>query len=67
MPLLLEFQTHTKELMSSCRFIKEIKMKMKTPLQNAIMDEGKYEEDDQIHCLEYKGSASFLTLAADEE
>lgn len=40
---------------------------MKTPLQNVIMDEDQHEEDDEIHCLEDKGSASFLTLVAYEE
>jgi len=34
--------------------------RMKTPLQNAVMDEDRYEEDDEIHFLEDKGSVSFL-------
>lgn len=42
--------------------------KMKAPFQNAIMGEEQFEEDeDEIHCLEDKGSAAFLTLAEYEE
>ena len=31
------------------------------------MEEEQFEEDDEIHCLEVKGSASFLTLATYEK
>lgn len=40
---------------------------MKTPFQNVVMEEEKFEEDDEIHCLEDKGIASFLTSAAYEK
>lgn len=30
------------------------------------MEEEQFEEDDEIHCLEDKGNASFLTLVAYE-
>ena len=41
--------------------------KVKAPFHNAVMEEEQFEEDDEIHYLEDKGSASFLTLAAYEE
>lgn len=31
------------------------------------MEEEQFEEEDEIHCMEDKGSAAFLTLAAYEE
>jgi len=40
--------------------------KVKAPFQNAVMEKEQSEEDE-IHCLEDKGSESFLTLAAYEE
>ena len=41
--------------------------RVKAPFQNAVMEEEQFEEDDEIHCLEDKRSASFLTLASYEE
>jgi len=41
--------------------------KVKTPFQNVVMEEEEFEEEDEIHCMEDKGSAAFLTLAAYEE
>ena len=41
--------------------------RVKAPFQNAVMEEEQFEEDDEIHCLEDKGSASFLTSAAYEK
>ena len=41
--------------------------RVKTPFQNVVMDEEKFEEDNEIHCMEDKGSASFQTLAAYEK
>ena len=41
--------------------------RVKTPFQNAVMEEEKFEEDNENHCLEDKGSASFFTLAAYEK
>ena len=35
--------------------------RVKTPFQNVVMEEEKFEEDDEIHCLEDKGNASFST------
>ena len=40
---------------------------MKTPFQNAAMEEEQFEEDDEIHCMEDKGSTTFLTKAANEK
>jgi len=34
---------------------------VKAPFQNAVMEEEKFEEDDEIHCLEDKVNASFFT------
>ena len=31
------------------------------------MEEEQFEDEDEIHCMEDKGSAAFLTLAAYEE
>ena len=31
------------------------------------MEEEQFDEEDEIHCIEDKGSATFLTLAAYEE
>jgi len=41
--------------------------KVKAPFQNVVMEEDQFEEDDEIHCMEDKGSAAFLTLTAYEE
>ena len=42
--------------------------KVKAPLQNVVTEEEQFEEDeDEIHCMEDKGSASFLTLAEYEQ
>ena len=41
--------------------------RVKTPFQNVVMEEEQFEEDDEIHCMEDKGSASFLTLATYEK
>ena len=38
--------------------------RVKAPFQNAVVEEEQFEEDDEIHCLEDKGNASFLTSAA---
>jgi len=40
---------------------------VKAPFQNAVMEEEQFEEDDEIHCLEDKGNASFLTSSAYEK
>jgi len=40
---------------------------VKTPFHNIAMEEEKFEEDDEIHCLEDKFSASFLTSSAYEK
>jgi len=40
---------------------------VKAPFQNVVMEEEQFEEEDEIHCMEDKGSAAFLTLAASEE
>jgi len=57
--------------MSSCRFCKEEKMptdqRVKTPFQNAVMEEEQSEENDEIHYMEDKGSAPFLTKATYEK
>jgi len=42
--------------------------KVKAPFQNAVMEGQQFEEDeDEIHCMEDKGNATFLTLAEYEE
>ena len=41
--------------------------RVKTPFQDVVMEEQQFKEYDEIHCMEDKGSASFLTLAAYEE
>jgi len=42
--------------------------KVKAPFQNSVMEGEQSEEDeDEIHCMEDKGSAAFLTLAEYEE
>jgi len=41
--------------------------RVKTPFQNIVMEEEQLDEEDEIHCMEDKGSAAFLTLAAYEE
>lgn len=41
--------------------------RVNTPFQNVVMEEEKFKEDDEIHCMEDKGSASFLTLTTYEE
>ena len=41
--------------------------RVKAPFQNAVMEEEQFEEDDEIHCLEDKGNASFLTSSAYEK
>lgn len=43
------------------------KHKVKAPFQNMVRDEEQFEEDDEIQCMEDKGSAAFLILAAYEE
>jgi len=42
--------------------------KIKAPFQNVVMEEEQFEEDeDEIDCMEDKGSATFLTLAEYEQ
>ena len=41
--------------------------RVKTPFQNVVIEEEQFEEDDEIHFLEDKGSASFLTTTAYEK
>lgn len=41
--------------------------RVKTPFQNLVMEEEQFEEDEEIHCLEDKGSASFFTLTTYEK
>ena len=42
--------------------------KVKAPFQNIVMEEEQFEEDeDEIHCMEDKCTAAFLTLAEYEE
>ena len=42
--------------------------KVKAPFQNVVMEEKQFEEDeDEIHYMEDKGNAAFLTLTAYEE
>lgn len=40
--------------------------RVKTIFQNTVMEEQQYEEEDEVHGLEDKGSAPFLTIAAYE-
>ena len=42
--------------------------KVKSPFQNVVMEGEQFEEEeDEIHCMEDKGSVTFLTLAEYEE
>lgn len=41
--------------------------RVKAPFQNVVMEEEKLEEEDEIHCMENKGSTTFFTLATYEE
>lgn len=41
--------------------------RVKTPFQNAVMEEEQFEEDDEVHCMEDKGSANLLIKAAYEK
>ena len=41
--------------------------KVKAPFQNMVMEEEQFEEEDEINCMEDKGSATFLTLDTYEE
>ena len=42
--------------------------KVKAPFQNIVMEGKQFEEDeDEIHCMEDKGNAAFLTLAEYKE
>jgi len=41
--------------------------RVKDSFQNVVMEEEQFEEEDEICCMEDKGSAAFLTLAAYEE
>ena len=42
--------------------------KVKAPFQNAVMEGEQFEEEeDEIHCMEDKGSVAFLTLVEYEE
>ena len=41
--------------------------RVKTPFQNAVMEEEQSEENDEIHYMEDKGSAPFLTKATYEK
>ena len=42
--------------------------KLKVPFQNAVKEGEQFEEEeDEIHCMEDKGNAAFLTLAEYEE
>lgn len=41
--------------------------RVKAPFQNVVMEEEQIEDKDEIHCMEDKGSDTFLTLAAYEE
>ena len=41
--------------------------RVKTPFQNIVMEEEQFDEEDEIHCMEDKGSVAFLTLTAYEE
>ena len=40
---------------------------VKAPFQNIVMEEEQFKEEYEIHCMEDKGSAAFLTLVAYEE
>jgi len=41
--------------------------RVKSSFQNVVMEEEQVEEEDEIHCMEDKGSANFSTLVAYEE
>ena len=41
--------------------------RVKAPFQNVVMEEEHIEDEDEIHCMEDKGSDAFLTLATYEE
>jgi len=41
--------------------------RVKPPFWNIVMEEEKFEEDDEIHCMEDKVSASFFTAATYEK
>ena len=41
--------------------------RVKAPFQNVVMEEEQFEEEDEIHCMEDKGSAAFFTLATYEQ
>lgn len=41
--------------------------KVKAPFQNVVMEEEQFEDEDEIHCIEDKGSAAFFTFVAYEE
>jgi len=41
--------------------------RVKTPFYNVVMEDEQFDEEDEIHYMEDKGSAAFLTLAAYEE
>ena len=41
--------------------------KVKTPFQNVVMEEEQIEDEDEIHCMEDKGSVAFLTLSEYED
>lgn len=41
--------------------------RVKVPFQNVVMEEEHIEDEDEILCMEDKGSDAFLTLAAYEE
>ena len=41
--------------------------KVKAPFQNVVMEEEQIEDEDEIHCMEDKGSAAFSTIAEYEE
>jgi len=41
--------------------------RVKTHFQNVVMEEEQFDEEDEIHCMEDKGSAAFLALVTYEE
>ena len=41
--------------------------RVKAPFQNIFMEEEQIEDEDEIHCMEDKGSDAFLTLAEYED
>lgn len=42
--------------------------RVKAPFQNVVMEEEQFEEnEDEIHCMEDKGSTAFLTLVEYEQ